>query len=194
MASDNFNRSNANPLDNSWTTWSGFSALRLVSNEVATASGSTGSSGAYQSSTELSSQVTIKARDSGTGPTTNGGPAICINSGNGYFANQEFDGFTCIYRIDSNGFNRLVDQSYTNWAVNDVVRLRRSGNSLIVSVNGADTASTTDTTYMTGNSGMFIYNGDVRLDDWTDGAAGGATIYNRSVFGSPIFGSRVIRG
>jgi hypothetical protein len=168
MASDDFNRENANPIGSPWTTWSGLSALRIVGDEVGNASGTNGSSGASHTSTELSSQVTIAAIDGGL---CDGGPAICIGGGNGYAALNAANFHVYVFTIP--GFSSVIDVTTSNWAPGDDVRLRRVGGDLIVSVNGIDLDDAPHSDYPTGNSGIFIFNGNVRVDDYTDGAAAG---------------------
>jgi hypothetical protein len=191
MATDSFSGGNANPIGGAWTTAGSFGALRVVSGEVANASGTDTFSAAYHTSTQTSSQIVIQAL--GSGSNTDAGPAICLDSsGNGYCFHNAANFQLYIFRLPS--FATAANVAGSNFAVNDIVRIRRSGNDVIGSVNGVDViTATNDTTFTTGNSGITAYHGAFRGDDWTDGAAGGATIYNRSMFDSPIFGSRLVR-
>jgi hypothetical protein len=191
MASDNFNRANEDPLASPWASLSGFSNLRVVSNQVGNSSGTDGSSAMrYSTSSVTDSTITIATTGGGN---TDAGPAICLDaSGNGYcFLNSaNFQ----LYIFELPGFGTAANVGGSNFAANDVVRLRRSGNDVIGSVNGVDViTATNNTNFTSGNPGIFMYHGAARFDDWTDGAAGGATIYNRSMFDSPIFGSRLVR-
>jgi hypothetical protein len=166
MASDAFNRADENPLASPWSAMGSWSACKLVSNGVmATVPGADNAS--KHTSTETSSQVTVTS----VGSTVDGGPIICINSTNAY-AFVSYDGVNLyLFRIDSGSFTSIDFVGGTAVVVNDVMRIYRDGNDVVATLNGVEQMRATDTTYMTGNSGVFCFAGDLVLDDWTDGAA-----------------------
>ena len=177
MASDNFNRANENPLASPWSTFisASWPGLDLVSNAVKNGEGSAQDTASIRlDSTELVSQcvvTTVGGRD--------GGPVICCDgSGNGYFLTNHDATNLFIYRIASGGYTQIASVAgvYQN---NDVVKLRRSGNDIIASINGGDVlAAINDTTFMTGSPGMLCFSDTIVLDDWTDGAdAGGGEVH-----------------
>jgi hypothetical protein len=191
MASDNFTRANEDPLASPWGSISGAGTLRVVSNLCANSSGTDATSYMrYTTSSATDSSVTISVVGGGN---TDAGPAICLDgSGNGYaFLNSaNFQ----LYIFELPGFGTAANVGGSNFAASDVVRLRRSGNDVIGSVNGVDViTATNNTTFTSGAPGIFIFHANTRFSNWTDGAAAGATVYNRTIFDSPIFNSRVIR-
>ncbi len=171
MASDNFNRANASPLDGNWATPTAFNALRLVGNAVENVTASTDSAAMHTVSTATSSYVTVSDVTGGR----NGGPAIHLdNSGGGYCLLNWDAGNFYIYQLPS--FTQIGFGTGT-YQVGDVLGLRRVGSTIVASVNGTDVlTSSVDNTYTGGAPGIFLYNGGFVLDDWTDGAAGGFTL------------------
>jgi hypothetical protein len=124
----------------------------------------------YGTSSELSSSVVVAT----IGSTVDGGPMVCCSSdGDGYMA-VNFDGANLrIFRLDNGSFTEIANTASAEPSAGDTFRLRRSGNNVIASSQGVDITTVNDTTYMTGNPGIFIFAGDLVFDDWTDGAAGG---------------------
>lgn len=87
MASDNFNRAPANPLDGSWATSSAWNALQLVSNAVQIVTASSDSAMVSTASTATDSQVTLTVTNAST---TIAGPAIHMSTSAG-------DGYALLY-------------------------------------------------------------------------------------------------
>lgn len=172
MASDDFNRSNASPLDGSWSTSSSWANLRLVSNAVQTVTANNDSVAVHSTSTAADSQVTV-SNVSGGGL---GGPAIHLSTsaGDGY-ALLHNTGFLHIYVLP--GFSDIGNYFLAPpIADGDVLRLRRVGSTLVASYNGTDVITTAaDNTYTGGKPGIFIYDSTV-VDDWTDNVAGGTPV------------------
>jgi len=172
VASDNFNRDPENPLASPWGVWhsgSPWPQLDLVSNAVKNNEGGAGDvASLYTTSNELLSQcviTTVGGRDAG--------PTICSDgNGNGYFFTNHDATNLYIYLISGGSFNNIGSVAGV-YATNDVLKLRRSGNNVIASINGGDVLTVADTTYMTGNPGMLCFDTTSVLDDWTDGVAGG---------------------
>jgi hypothetical protein len=172
MASDNFNRANADPVDGSWATSSAWANLELVSNAVQAVTANNDSVAVSTASTAADSQVTLSNVAAGG----LAGPAIHLSTsaGDGYTLLHNV-GFLHIYELP--GFGDLGSFFLAPpIADGDVLRLRRVGTTLVASYNGTDVITTAaETTYTGGAPGMFIYDATV-IDDWTDSAAGGTTI------------------
>jgi hypothetical protein len=192
MATDNFTRSDEDPLSDSgnWASCSGAGTLQVVSNECANSSGTDATSYMRRStSTELRSDITFSVSGGGN---TDAGPCVCLDSsGNGYtFLNSaSFQ----LYIFELPGFGLVVNPGGSNFTTGVVYSLRREGNDLVGYAAGVEVARGTDTSFMTGNPGEFQYQGVVRASLWTDAASAGATVYNRTIFDSSIFGNRVVR-
>jgi hypothetical protein len=109
---------------------------------------------------------------------------ICGNSTNCYTF-VSYDGTNCyLFRVDSGSFNSIDFLGGTTVVANDVMRIYRDGNDVVATLNSVEILRATDTTYMTGNSGVFCFAGDLVLDDWTDGA-GSVAANEYSDYGSP---------
>jgi hypothetical protein len=163
MASDDFNRSNSDPLDGNWAKPTPFGALKIVSNEVVVSTSGTDSAAYSTVSSESASYVTV------TGVTgRNGGPAIHLDSSGGGYCLLNYDaGNFYIFRLPE--FTQIGFDTGT-YQIGDVLGLRRVGSTIVASVDGVDVlTSSTDNTYTSGAPGIFIYN-DLALDDWNDGA------------------------
>lgn len=168
MASDNFNRADANPLDGNWAQPSGLSAIQIVSNQVVVSSVNS-NSGAYSTVSSVGASYVEITDVTGR----NGGPAIRMDaSGNGYCLLNWDAGNFYIYLFPS--FSVIGFGSGLTYQIGDIIGLREgSGNVKIASQNGVDVlTSSADTTYLTGAPGIFLYN-ELGVDNWTDGAGGG---------------------
>lgn len=172
MASDDFNRTNANPLDGSWNTSTAWGNLKLATNAVTIVTASSDSAMVHSTSTATDSQVKLTTTDT----LTVAGPALHMSTtaGDGYALLFNL-GFWHVYELP--GFSSLGSWFATpSLANNDVARLRRgAGDTLIASINGTDRVTTAaTTTFLSGKPGIFIYDGTTVMDDWTDGVAAAA--------------------
>ena len=166
MASDNFTRANESPIASPWAVPTGFGTMKLASNAVTATTASTDSACRYTLSTATDSQVTI-----GTVGSSDGGPAIFDASGNGYSANGA-GGNISVLRFAGGAFSATIGSTAGSWASGNTVRIRRVGNTLVVSINGADVlTSASDTTYMTGNPAIHNFDGTETVTAWTDNVA-----------------------
>lgn len=172
MASDSFTRADENPLASPWVGFGGsWNPLKLVSNAVAAAN--TGGSDCgmrYTGSNGNFSRCVVSAvggRD--------GGPAINLDgSGNGYVVTNYDAANWYLFRIDNTSFTQIGTIGGT-MALNDVLELERVSGNVIFRQNSVDKITAASSTYTGGLSGLFAYDDTIRLDDWTDGAAGAAT-------------------
>lgn len=167
MASDNFNRANESPLGSPWASWGSYGALRVVSNACQNSAGSDAESGMlYNSSSANSSQVDYISG------TTDGGPSLHCGPGpDGYLVTAYNAVEVFIFRVDDGGYTELGHTTGV-YVATQPNRLRRSGASLIASVNAVDLVTVSDSTYIGGSPGVFAYAGNIIQDNWTDGIAG----------------------
>jgi chitodextrinase len=171
MASDDFNRANVSPLGGNWSTWTGLGALRLVSNQVATA-GADGDAGARWSGASFGadqfSQITIAASDG----TPDSGPAVRMATGalTGYFTTSHNPNLVYIHKFANGGYTEL-GKTAGQYGTGDVVRLEAIGNRVCVYVNQtAVVYCVTDGAPLSGGSpGIFMYDAPERVDDWSGG-------------------------
>lgn len=166
MASDNFTRANENPLASPWGSC-GTGDLRVVSNQCANASGTdTTSYMRYTTSSTLTSIVNFAV----VGANTDAGPCVCLDgSGNGYAFLNSANFQLYIFKLP--GFGTVVNVGGSNFNTSDAVELRREGNDLVGYVAGAEVIRGTDTDFMTGNDGIFQYQGANRISLWQSGGA-----------------------
>lgn len=168
MASDDFNRANESPLASPWGPWGSLGTCRLVSNAVQNSAGSDTDSGCLHTTSAAGDSDWIY-----TSGTTDGGPAIhCSTGPDGYFMTAYNAVNTFMFRLDNGGFTQLGAEIVGVYVSTQRARLRRSGNDLIYSFNGADLMTRTDTTYTGGNDGAFEYAANLILDGWTNNAGG----------------------
>lgn len=173
MASDNFNRADANPLDGNWTTVSGIAALKIVSNAVLGTSTNTSCGARHNVSTVADSQVTVSAKPSGN---VDSGPALFQTGAfNGYTFSNYTGSDLFIFRVDGGSFNNIATVAGVTVVAGDVLRLRRSGANVIGSRNGVDVLTVSDSTYTNVVPAIFCYDGVCSVDDWTDGASAAAS-------------------
>lgn len=175
MASDNFNRANANPCDGSWAHISLSGSIALASNAVVHASGGGSDAGMRHTSSAVAfAQVRVLTLNDG-----DGGPALYTTTGNNGYMLTRYDGANYyLYRIDGGSLSFMTSNTAAG-ASGDDWTLERSGNDVVAKRNGTEVARATDTTYTSVFGGVFIY-GTIVLDDFTDGASSGST-YNDAV-------------
>lgn len=179
LASDNFNRANANPLDGSWTNGPGALVdMRIVSNAATAATASTDAAAFSTAATwpnDQYSEVTIGA--AGTG---DGGPMVRMDAnGNGYMANAN-GGTITLFSISGNGTN-FGNLTGTSGSVTggDVFRIEAEGTTIRIKKNGATVLTHTDATWTAGAPGIFNFDGSMTFDSWAGGdfsAGGGGSI------------------
>ncbi len=167
MASDDFSATNS-PLAAPWTSWGGsFGGMRSVSGGCRNVAGTdTDSAAYYSSSTASSSQIDYVSG------TTDGGPALHMAVGPDGYLDTAYNGtevFT--FRVDDGSVSSELGHATGVYVTTQPVKLRRSGNNLITSLNAVDLLTVTDTTYTGGSPGVFATSGNFIMDNWTDGVA-----------------------
>lgn len=167
MASDDFSATNS-PLAAPWTSFGGsFAGLRSVSGGCRNAAGSDGDAGAYYSTSSAgSSQIDYISG------TTDGGPALHMGTGPDGYVVTAYDGLIVYaFRLDDGAYSSELGHATGAYVTTQPVKMRRSGNNLITSLNAVDLLTVTDTTYTGGSPGIFAYAGNFIVDNWTDGVA-----------------------
>ncbi len=159
-----------NPLSSPWSTATGGGALRATGGECANAAGSDGDSAARYSSSSATRSI-VEYRSG----TFDGGPCFFDSSGNGYVPTC-YSGTTVeLYRMDGGfpNYSRLGGDAAVSFSAGDVAELALVGNDVVFYKNSVEIFRQTDSTYRTGLSpGIFQYAGNLRTDNWTDGASG----------------------
>lgn len=175
---DNFNRADENPLAGSWSTGSGETAMKIVSNSATfTAAGSDASS--YWNLETWSADQYSQAKLTVTGTTLDTGPGLVVR--------RSTSALTW-YRVtvSKNATNvalwKAVAGTYTNiwqrtatFTDGDTVRLEVKGTTLRVFINGVQVgADATDTAISTGKPGIAYSSSSTAatVDDWEAGDLG----------------------
>lgn len=179
-ATDNFNRTDENPLTTPWTTITDQAALQIVSQMLRT-SATAADTGAYHSQSlgnDQWAQATLVTMPSTGAFSRTAGPTIRTSTTTETFyagsASRDSDG-SIQYRII-----KFVSGAVTELAsagtptANDVVRVEASGQNIRLLVNGTLLISVNDTSIASGQAGMFIYVGsgavgDYEWDNWSAG-------------------------
>jgi hypothetical protein len=192
LASDNFNRANANPIGAPWTTGFGESAMQIVGN-VATPSTLAGDCGADHTGITWPNDQYVKAKLSCVG-TSGGGSGVCLKI-------RSATGARTYYRLE-------IDHAATNniylekciatvftpltgfpltlaWTDGDTWELQASGTKISVFRNGVLVGSATDSEIASGNTGMGYSSSETSasINDWEAGNLLG-TVLVRESFGS----------
>ena len=186
LASDNFNRANENPLSGGgvWVpfTFGGLAnALRLVSNEVGVVTASTDSWSVYDGGITWPQDQWSECKYSVAG-TGDGGPIVHANTsaGNGYLANRSSGINWEIFRVSAGGFTSIASVA-GSLSAGDVMRLEVTGSTtktLVLKRNGTQILSFADTTPLAvGKPGIGLFDGTLRVDDWSAGDFAGGTVY-----------------
>lgn len=187
MASDNFTRANESPIASPWTKPGGspaWNSLRLVSNAAATtASGGSDAMAYYSGSAQGDSSVTI-----GVIGGSDGGPAIHLDSsGNGYCVTC-FDSNVHVFRVTAGVNYTDITNATTvcSYGIGDVIRLRRSGTSIVVTKNGSAVQTIVDNTFTGGFDGMFMFDDTLRFSAWSNNAVAASQGRDLSKFGPGV--------
>jgi hypothetical protein len=176
MATDNFTRADETPLASPWATLAG-SGVSLSSNTAVNLSA--GDAASYRTDSSITdSQVKISVLGA-----SDGGPLICGNASpfNAYITTC-FTGSIELYRIDNGTFTSIAS-NVAIYAVNDTIRLRRSGANVIVSRNGTDIITFSDSTYTTGVDGIFAAANNLAFSQWTNNATAASPPMGRAWIG-----------
>lgn len=176
LASDTFNRANANPIGGNWTTGSGDGAMQITSNAAWPADNTLDSQAYYNAVTWPADQWSEVAVTSGT-----------IGGGTGFGVSARKSAAAAThYRlvVDRNASNnielaKVVAGAFTliwdrtsAYSDGDVIRLEVQGTTLRAYRNGTQIgADSTDSGIATGNAGIMYSSTDTAAkgDNWNGG-------------------------
>lgn len=166
MATFNFT-TDENPLTSPWLSVGAFPLPQATSGAAAAVTGGAEHFARYGDSSETYSEVTISAAGG-----RDGGPCLHLTSGgDGYVCTNYDSSAIYIFRLTGGSFAGPLAQAAGAYQNGDKIAIYRDGNDIVVSVNGSEHArASNETTHTGGNPGFFVYDADIRLDDWTDGA------------------------
>lgn len=180
LATDNFNRADANPISGNWTTFSGETAFQITTN-TARPSNSLSDAGSYESSATWPNDQYSQAK--ATAPTSfNDGSGIGVRVRMSTSARTAYDSI-----VDSSGHafhDKFVAGTFTQiwtraitYSAGAVIYLEVQGTTLVTKYNGAAVgASNTDSSIASGKAGLrhsSNTNSNTLLDDWEGGDFGG---------------------
>lgn len=163
-ATDNFNRIDANPIGGNWTTTPGENAIQITNNRAFL----TGNpSGCYWNADAFNdnqySKATVTLNVTGRGVT---GRVSAIATT--YYLLWINNTTTLeVYKCIAGTFTKLGSTYTGPFAVDDIIKLSVSGQTLTPNVNGTDLSTQTDSAITSGSPGMRF--GDGTLDNWEGG-------------------------
>jgi hypothetical protein len=159
VATDDFNRADANPIGGNWVTITGWNALQIVSN---TARRTSGNSGARYNASFLNDQY---AQAKIASISTDNGVLVRCASAAATFYTWSFYGGGEVWKNVSGTWTKLADRDAT-FNIGDVMRIEVSGTAISVYVNGSKIgANVTDTSIASGQAGLAIES-DCSWDDF----------------------------
>lgn len=163
--SDDFNRSNADPIGGNWSTSTGSIAMKIVSNEAA----SSGiSSLSYWSANTFPDNQFAQVKIS---TLEDGGPAVRVSaSAKTYYALEVWSAGARIRKVVNGTETNLGANFAITPSAGDVFRIEASGTTLTAYRNGSSLGSRTDSDIASGYAGICSYGSANRFDDWSGGA------------------------
>ena len=163
LHADSGTAGDANPIGGSFTTLTGFGALRRVSNTFANAAGSDTDSCAYVNAVADTADVYVQMRVPTVGGG-DGGPFVRASTATGAQVFLQNGGGTDFNLYLFNGGYTLLDNDAGTYATNDTVRLEIVGTAYVSKQNSTTRNSVSNGTLSTGRGGMNIYTGATRFD------------------------------
>jgi len=178
VATDDFDRTDEDPLGSPWTDL-GFAAgdtLRVVSNECGKGSGDgQGETCFYYSGAATTDNQYAQQTVTTLGTLTDQGPAVQVLSSGGenFYWFAGFSAEEQIARFLAGNYSNIATLSISDIAADDVVRIEidEDGN-IEVFINGSSGGTVTDANITGGQPGIFVFEDNCRLDDWSGGDLG----------------------
>ena len=182
--SDDFNRSNVNPLGGNWTTLSGANNLKILNNAIAGAVSCVGSNAcdAYWNAATFSndqcSQVTLILAGNGI----YSGPIVrASHSALAYYAlNANGSSNYQLYKTASGSESILGANIAVVPKNNDILKICAIGNSITAYINGTLRGTRTDSTITTGSPGIevsYSNTANPTLDNWSGWSVGAGSVH-----------------
>jgi len=196
LATDNFNRANANPIGSPWTTASGESAMQIVSN-ACTPSSTAADCGAYHSTITWPNDQYSKAKLSVSGTAgSQAGAVLKVRQASGARTCYQLEVDhaatlnVCISKVVAGAFTSLTGFPVTQaWTDGDTWEIRAVGTTLKVFRNGVQVGPTaTDNAIASGSAGIGYSSVETSctIDDWEGGDfSGGLAPLLGSLFVGP---------
>jgi len=173
MSTDDFNRSNADPIGGNWTTPSGASTFRIVSNSFHTTSSGSDPWIAYWNADTFDAD---QYSQFGVLPAIDkGGPAVRIGTStlNGYMYTLRQTNLTRLYKRISGSYTQIA--AYTDTATTtSVFKISAVGSTLTVYIGGSQVGQETDTALEDGVVGAMSSTSAANWDNWEGGNVEGA--------------------
>jgi len=169
---DNFNRTNADPEGNDWTTSTGSRDVKISGNTLMMGAGGSGTNAlaffdnAATFANNQYSQMKINTLGQGA-------PAVRVQSGSesAYLLDPTSTTEVSIYILNDGASTVLGAACSGTFAVSDTFKLTASGSTLTAYQNGTAISgcSRTDSTFTGGNPGVRLYGATGAADDWAGG-------------------------
>jgi len=169
---DNFNRTDANPLNGDWTKVTGYYDLKIVSNAVIpiTDSAWAGYHRPVSESWPNDQYAQLKIVNDGMGWR---GLFVRVNNDNNMYALHWDESSWYVKRVDATVETTLGSSGSWTVTTTDTIKFSVVGTTLTVYKNGVSQGTRTDSTYSSGNPGFGMYSGvpsGSGVDDWEGGA------------------------
>ena len=171
---DQFNRADASPIGGKWTTITGQTGLKIVSNEVTGITDGT-SCAAYWNADTFNNDQYSRVTLTNVGVIADVG-ACCrmsTSAASYYFANSNTTDKS-LHKVIAGTYTVIAAVSFTNFVAGDILELQCSGSTLVFLKNGQFVGLGTDSSLTSGPAGLSSYQQACRLDNWEGGNLTGA--------------------
>lgn len=178
VVTDNFNRADGG-LGSNWATLTGAGTIRIVSNQAAGPSSSTDSAARYTATAigaDQYSQAIIQSGDN----LDSGILCRCSSSAFSCYFASPYASIQTLNKFTNGSFSTLSSGA-GSINIGDTLRVEAEGTTIRYKKNGTQVISVTDSSFASGQPGLFFYESLARLDDWEAGdLGGGPTTHNAS--------------
>jgi hypothetical protein len=172
---DQFNRADASPIGGNWTTISGQTGLKIVSNEVTGITDGT-SCAAYWNAETFNDDQYSKITVSGVG--TNADVGACCRMSTSvqktYYFSSPYKTGKSLYKVINGTYTVIAAVTVSDFIAGDILGCQCTGQTLVFLKNGTFIASATDSALTSGPAGISSYEQATRLDNWEAGDLTGA--------------------
>lgn len=168
MATDDFNRANANPIGGNWSTVLGEQNVQLLSN---TAHGvSTSWSVAYWNAESFNENHYSQLQWVTSGNYYFGVATRCQSAARTYYKWSQYSATSCrLYKVVAGVSTQLGSSVAYTPVVNDVFKLVSTGTTHVGYINGSQQISQTDSSISNGSPGITIIGAAIACDNWEGG-------------------------
>jgi hypothetical protein len=153
----------ANPIGGSYVTLTGWTALRRLSNTIANASGSDGDCGARINVVTPNDHY-CKIRPSTVGNRDFGCMVRCQSGSAGAVLMTDYNATDVeVYVLVAGSFGSFVDRDAGTYQTTSDIYMEVQGTSYLTKIGAATINSFTDTTFSSGQAGIFMYDSTARV-------------------------------